>query len=126
MIYYRFFVPIDVITHATRIRLIFLPISAFYIERFVTAPKGKFLEKRKCRILCRLADPMVLNVVTLMVGGLTLLLIPLTVKDICPKGPHDTVACGCYVPLRTLLYCLVFIHTVASGKLEATTYRFLY
>uniref|UniRef100_A0A5K3EMT2 Pecanex-like protein n=3 Tax=Mesocestoides corti TaxID=53468 RepID=A0A5K3EMT2_MESCO len=90
-------------------------IATFYIDHILGVPKAKRSTKLMSRLLDRLSDPMVSNVVALVIGGAALLLVPLSMRDVCPKGTYGIVTCECYIPLRAALYTLVFGHTVASA-----------
>ncbi|VDD80132.1 unnamed protein product [Mesocestoides corti] len=90
--------------------------TPFYIDHILGVPKAKRSTKLMSRLLDRLSDPMVSNVVALVIGGAALLLVPLSMRDVCPKGTYGIVTCECYIPLRAALYTLVFGHTVASGE----------
>lgn len=104
-----------------RASYVFLSNSAAYIGHFVTSSKAQYLESHGCfrSLLAYLADPLVLNVATLVIGGVCLLSIPVAMVDL-PAPPLSPVSdrrlaaasCASHPPI---LYFLVFVHTISSG-----------
>lgn len=64
-------------------------------------------------LLHQLADPMILNVVSLVVGGACLLCIPLATWG--AGSPHPPLPYSLCVLFRGTLFVLIFLHTLASG-----------
>uniref|UniRef100_A0A0V0J8C7 Monocarboxylate transporter 12 n=1 Tax=Schistocephalus solidus TaxID=70667 RepID=A0A0V0J8C7_SCHSO len=84
-------------------------LATVYLEKSINGPSVK--SRKGC---FRLADPMTLNVLTLLVSSLSLAFIPLAVKDICmPQA--KTAKCNCFPPPLGVLYILVILHTAVSG-----------
>uniref|UniRef100_A0A0R3X7Z4 Pecanex-like protein n=1 Tax=Hydatigena taeniaeformis TaxID=6205 RepID=A0A0R3X7Z4_HYDTA len=104
-------------------------IATFYIEHIVSGsshiqPCGdsseddeedggplKLLQQFIHSLLHRLADPMVLNIVSLVVSGASLLCIPFATWGAGPSH-HNPYSC---VLFRGILYVLVFLHTLTSA-----------
>nr|VZI20048.1 unnamed protein product [Spirometra erinaceieuropaei] len=84
-------------------------IATVYLEKSMNGPSVK--SRKGC---FRLADPMTLNVLTLLISSLSLAFIPLAMKDICL--PQTEIAkCNCFPPPLGVLYILVMLHTAVSG-----------
>ncbi|VDN26148.1 unnamed protein product, partial [Dibothriocephalus latus] len=83
--------------------------TAVYLEKNIN---GSSVKSRKGCF--RLADPMTLNVFTLLVSSLSLAFVPLAVKDICTSHPKP-IKCNCFPPPLGVLYILVILHTAVSG-----------
>ncbi|KAM7538015.1 hypothetical protein Aperf_G00000077704 [Anoplocephala perfoliata] len=106
-----------------------LHMFAFYIERIVSEPK--FLQDyenegdddseivlRLSRrvmhaVLNKLADPMILNMVSLVIGGICLLCIPLTTYQV--GAPQQIPSCSSLAFLRGIFFALIFLHTLFSA-----------
>nr|CDS34398.1 monocarboxylate transporter [Hymenolepis microstoma] len=105
-------------------------IATFYIERIVSEPsflhhnegddsddESTIFTRFPRRILHtlrrKLADPMILNIFSLMVGGVCLLCIPLTTLPIPSSQPIPS--CSYFTPLKGILFALVFLHTLFSA-----------
>ncbi|VDO08438.1 unnamed protein product [Rodentolepis nana] len=105
-------------------------IATFYIERIVSEPS--FLHHREGddsddestifirfprrilhTLLRKLADPMILNIFSLVVGGFCLICIPFTTLPI--SSSQQIPACSYFTPLRGILFVLVFLHTLFSA-----------
>nr|CDS16747.1 monocarboxylate transporter [Echinococcus granulosus] len=105
-------------------------IATFYIEHIVSGSSHlqrcddndedneedsgllRLLRRYLHSLLHRLADPMVLNIVSLVVGGASLLCIPLTTWG--AGSPHHPLSSSC-VLFCGILLMLVFLHTLASA-----------
>uniref|UniRef100_A0A0R3SEH4 Chloride channel protein n=1 Tax=Hymenolepis diminuta TaxID=6216 RepID=A0A0R3SEH4_HYMDI len=105
-------------------------IATFYIERIVSEPSFPHhyesedsdaesimilrLPRRVLHTLIhKLADPMILNIVSLAVGGVCLLCIPLTTLRI--PSSQQIPSCSYFTPLKGILFVLVFLHTLCSA-----------
>ncbi|KAL5110410.1 Monocarboxylate transporter 12 [Taenia crassiceps] len=105
-------------------------IATFYIEHIVSGSSHiqrrddnnedieeddeapRFLRRLLHSMLHRLADPMILNIVSLVVGGACLLCIPFATWGARSPHPHLPYSC---VLFRGVLFVLIFIHTLASA-----------